>query len=66
MPFMAEYATRAADDRVVRLSSISESTVVEYLASFHMNVKTSDRLYVRAARPPGNALASRSEAPGEV
>ena len=66
VPLMAVYATRAADERVVSGSSISASTIVEYRASFQMNVKTSDRLYVSAAGPPGRAFVIRSEAPEET
>lgn len=66
VPLRAEYDTRAADERVVRGPSISASITAEYRASFQMNVKTSDRLYVSAAGPPGRAFAIRCEAPEET
>jgi hypothetical protein len=39
VPLAAVYATRAADERDAMAPDISESTIVEYLASFQINVK---------------------------
>jgi hypothetical protein len=44
VPLVLVYARRAAEERVWRLLAIAESTVVEWRASFQMNVRTLERL----------------------